>query len=91
MAKLENYKSSMPKWSSIWQPPTMYKSEGFNLDTKLGRYLIVCDDHNTYIQGTKKYLDDYRYTFLFCDECDKPVNYSRIKDLFGIDKEVSNA
>lgn len=79
MNKLKDYNPSidMP-WTNIYIPPTIWKSHDVGLDKKNGNYVSVCDDHHYYIQGTLKFLNDYKYTFMFCPECKRPQNYTEI-------------
>jgi hypothetical protein len=83
--KLQNYRPSKDgKWTNLYVPPTVWKSEQVGVDKKEGKYLSVCDEHHHYIQGTLKFLKDYRYTFMFCSECQKPETYSRIMEEFNL-------
>jgi hypothetical protein len=79
MNKLENYNPPIDmKWTNVWQPPTVFKSEHLGIDDENGKYVAICDDHHFYIQGTLKYLNNYEFTFMFCSECARPDNYSEI-------------
>jgi len=76
MNRLQDYKPSVDmKWTNLYVPPTTWKSEQVGLDKKQGNYVSVCDDHHLYIQGTLKFLKDYKYTFMFCSDCEKPETF----------------
>lgn len=40
-------------------------------DSEGGKFSAICEDHNQFVQGTRKSLEG-RYTFEICEYCELP-------------------